>query len=138
MAIKDFSQVNQPKREQSKGFATDSTQPQPAEPRDGVRSEVTAGLANVLTDQAQRTAGHIQVAEQFGDQAAKALAHRAHALTSGQRFTQSFVAELNRLTAEQPYDGFPEFDWTEAETLLRDLGKPSLPPVRPNFLPPAA
>ena len=135
MAIKDFSKVNQPKRETAQGFQPGNQSEQPS--NSGVRSEVTAGLANTVTAQAQATASHIVVAEQFTEQAAKALAVRAHNVTSGQHFTQAFVAELNRLSEETPFDGFSPYDWTEAETLLADLGKPSLPPAKPNFLPAA-
>ncbi|MEM6434506.1 MAG: hypothetical protein AAF773_11735 [Cyanobacteria bacterium P01_D01_bin.115] len=103
----------------------------------GVRSEVTAGLANVLTHQIQQTAGLIDDAEKFTDKAARTLAQKAHGLASGQMFSQKFVSELNALCEAQPYDGYESLDWGEAEAVLERLGKPSLPPAKPNFLPAA-
>lgn len=111
--------------------------PQQGAEQPGLRGEVTAGLANVLTHQAQQTMGLIHDAEQFTGKAAKALAQKAHKLASGQAFTEAFVGELNRLCEEKPFDGFAEFDWSEANQLLEDLGKPALPAPKPNFLPAA-
>ncbi|HEY9877068.1 MAG TPA: hypothetical protein V6D29_01370 [Leptolyngbyaceae cyanobacterium] len=113
------------------------TRPQQTSNEPGLRSEVTAGLANVLTHQAQQTMGLIQDAEQFTDKAAKALAQKAHKLASGEAFTEKFVGELNRLCAENPFDGFETLDWSEANQLLAELGKPALPAPKPNFLPDA-
>lgn len=137
MAVKDFDQLKRPQHP-SHNSAAEAEQPKrPQSGQNGLRSEVTAGLANVLTSQAQQTAGLIFEAEQFTDRAARALAQKAHHLASGQTFTEKFVDELNRLCEEQSFDGFEPFDWTEAEKLIEEVGKPALPAPRPNFLPSA-
>lgn len=100
---------------------------------------MTAGLANVLTDQIQRTVGTIETAEQFADRAAIQIADRAHALLSGDRFSQTLLHELNQRCETKSWQGFEAPDFSEAEAMLDSLGKRSLPPspTKQRFLPSA-
>lgn len=111
-------------------------EPQPA-PRDGVRTEVTAGLANVLTHQIQGTIATIETAEQFADKAAVQIADRARALLNGDRFSQTLLSELNQRCDAKGWTGFEAPDFSDAEAALESLGKRSLPPSpsKQRFLP---
>lgn len=121
-------QVNNP-APKPQGFAKPQNQTQAngksAKPKSELRGAVTAGLGTVVTNQVTKTVEQLQIAMEFSEKNAKALAKHAKPVLNGEYFTQQFLTALNEECADMATFEFEDLqpEVVDAEFEIEDLGK---------------
>lgn len=105
-----------------------------------LRGQVTAGLANTAQAQAIEMSKTIQAARAFNRKNAGLLAKEIKAIASGEDFTIQLMEALTAECQDLQRFEFPEFDWSDAEAVVAELGKtralPTASATAVGFLPP--
>ena len=105
-----------------------------------LRGQVTAGLANTAQAQAIEMSKTIKAARAFNRKNAGLLAKEIKAIASGEDFTIQLIEALTEECQDLQRFEFPEFDWSDAEAVVAELGKtralPTASATAVGFLPP--